>query len=199
MGKIIIPVGRSLGPFYDDKGELESYELHLGPRTASLDEDDMGVWACAHDEPEAQGELTFGRAELREAVRDATEGFPDEETDAAIERLLEAGALIELDPEGPIEDVLRAHRFIPNGHAFGNRPDHPDECGIGPADEPVVSMSGWVYSLWARSYLDGSIWHAAETFADDLPDVTAEDVAREFLEAVPVIISVDCGYLEPLD
>ena len=200
MGRIIIPVGRSLGPSFSEDGELESYELHLGRRMDALDENEFGVWACAHDNAEAHGELAFGREELRTAVHEAERGIADETIDKVVELLIERGALMEIDVEADdIEAVTRAHRFIPNGHAFGNRPDSVDECGVGPDDEPVITMNGWVYTLWARSYLDGSVYEAAEAFVDDLPDVAAAEVAREFLEAIPVLIAADCGYLEPVE
>ncbi|GIG65230.1 hypothetical protein [Phytomonospora endophytica] len=200
MGKIIIPVGRSLGPFFDDEGELESYELHLGHRMDALDSAEMYVWACAHDNPEAHGELSFGRAELTAACREAEVPLDDDAVGKTADLLIERGAMLEVDLDGPeLESVLSAHRFIPNGHAFGNRPDAPDECGVGTGDEPDITMGGWVYTLWARSYLDGSVLNACEAFAADLPEVETADVAREFAEALPVIIAADCGYLEPVE
>ena len=200
MGKIIIPVGRSLGPFFDDEGELESYELHLGHRMDALDSAEMDVWACAHDNPEAHGELTFGRAELLAACREAKAPLDDAMVGKVADLLIERGAMLEIDLDtDDLAAALSTHRFIPNGHAFGNRPEAPDECGVGTGDEPDITMGGWVYTLWARSYLDGSVLDACAAFAEDLPDVEAADVAREFAEALPVIIAADCGYLEPLD
>ncbi|MEV0649858.1 hypothetical protein AB0I28_31845 [Phytomonospora sp. NPDC050363] len=200
MGKIIIPVGRSLGPFFDDEGELESYELHLGHRMDALDSAEMYVWSCAHDNPEAHGELTFGRTELLAACREAQVPLDDGDVGKLTELLIERGALLEIDFDADdLTGALSAHRFIPNGHAFGNRPEAPDECGVGTGDEPTITMGGWVYSLWARSYLEGSVQAACAAFAEDLPDVEAADVAREFAEALPVIIATDCGYLEPVD
>lgn len=194
MGSIILPVGKSLGPTYNDEGVLEYTELHLGGGTEELGADEIAVWELAHSDADAHNEHRFTLDHLRELAV-AAETVSD--VDGALEKLFKAGALVRVDLElDELQPLLGRHRLIPTGHAFGNTAETPDWFGIGRNDEVDINLGATAYFLWATSHRDTSMWASCAEFTRDLPEVDVDDIAAEFANALPIIIAADCGYLE---
>ncbi|MEV0649857.1 hypothetical protein AB0I28_31840 [Phytomonospora sp. NPDC050363] len=192
MGSIILPVGKSLGPTYNDEGVLEYTELHLGNTTEELDAGQIAVWELAHSDADAHNEHRFTLDHLRELAAGTVE-----DADTAIEGLFKLGALVRVDLElDELQPLLGRHRLIPTGHAFGNTAETPDWYGIGRNEDVDINLGATGYFLWATSYRDASMWASCAEFTRDLPEVDVDDVAGEFANALPIIIAADCGYLE---
>ena len=193
MGTIVLPVGKTLGPTYNDEGELEYTELFLGASTEELGPDEIAVWELAHTDADAHNEHRHTLDHLRElAVAEETVS----DVDGVLKRLLELGALVEVDVElDELQPLLGRHRLIATGRAFGNTPETPDWYGIG-RDEVDINLGATAYFLWATTHRDASIWDSCVAFTRDLPEVDVDDVAGEFAAALPIIIAADCGYLE---
>lgn len=198
MGKTIIPVGKTLGP-YQEGGVLKYVDHHLGQRVEHLTVDEAMIWSCAHAEPQVHSERRFGRDDLNNVIAKENKNMFNHDRDKAIAKLFEVGALIEVDFENDsVETFLSKYRLIPTGQGFGNAGDRAPLFGIGKYDQPEVFVKMDGYFMWAGSYLQGSIWAGCKDFAENADGVSMEKVVSELTDVLPVIVAVDAGYLEPL-
>ncbi|MEV0646960.1 hypothetical protein AB0I28_17015 [Phytomonospora sp. NPDC050363] len=74
MAKIIMALGRGVGPWYDpakpEKKEPEYYEICLGPLVGEFSLEQVTIWTAAHDSLEEHSEHRFTRASLERLARE---------------------------------------------------------------------------------------------------------------------------------
>lgn len=198
MGKTIIPIGKSLGTYYDAQGGLQFFEWQFGNQVDEWSPEEALVWSLAFENKEAHFGRRFTRDEYFSIIRAANNRLTDQQLFDSVEKLLSKGALVEIDFDAdPIEPFLRKYMIIPTARSFGNTHENVDQFGIGPNDGPVLTFSGQNRAIWSSSYRDGSIWKTCEAFARHVPELTPLEIAEEFVQMLPVVVAAECGFLEP--
>lgn len=199
MGKTIIPIGKSMGPVFNRDGKFENCELDLGNKLTKISADELMVWACAHENPEAHFERRFDRNALGAVIEQQNDTIFDDDRDRLIEQLLASGGFIEIDFEKlDVCEFLSAYKIMPLGRGFGNTAENPDKYGVGYGQTAEVFLGLHAYYIWGFSHQDGSIWAGCKQMAAENPKVTAEQVAESIATMIPVLIAADCAYLERL-
>lgn len=205
---VIMPVGKSLGANFAADAETGdeplSYEIHLGENVEDLTRDEWTVWALAHERLYAHRLHGFTRMALSVVVEDKA-GLGGR-GDAVIDDLVARRVLASVDLHGPRrDDFLKTHRLIPTAMGLGGRAGEPGRRWMALNGETVLDVDQVAYSVWAFSYLDGSIWRGSEEYRapkgvePDFPDAfTLEEILSAVAADLPAIVASGCGYLEPL-
>lgn len=213
MPQVIVPVGMMLGEYFRvdavSAPTPEFWHVSVGGNAAKLNADEIKVWATAMLEPERQAKLEGTREVLIESVRAATKGVISR-PGKIIDDLLSRGLLLEFDPEhGDMETVARKHRLFPLGVGMGNSGEDPMMYRIAVGSEPRIGVNGDVYALWSNSLYYLNLWDSCEQFAKEMnqyvrtssgmEELDAESVMRELAVNIPLLVSAECAFLDPLN
>ncbi|MQA03531.1 MAG: hypothetical protein GEV07_12700 [Streptosporangiales bacterium] len=212
MPKVIVPVGMMLGEYFRVDGQHSSspefWHVSVGGYAEQLNADEVKVWASAMVEPERQAKLEGTRELLLDTVRKATKGVISR-PGKIVDELIERGLLIEFDPvEGDVETIARKHRLFPLGVGMGNSGDDPLMYRIAVGSEPRIGVNGDVYALWSNSLYYLNLWQSCQQFAKemnqyvtpggDMEELDAESVMRELAVNIPLLVSAECAFLDPV-
>ncbi|GLZ80386.1 hypothetical protein Afil01_51930 [Actinorhabdospora filicis] len=199
MGGIIMAVGKYLGPYYDwrrEDSEPAYFEIHAGPKVGEFTEAQVLVWNTAHLEPSLHAAHAFDRAALEDLVRRCT---PVADPAPEVDVLLREGVLVEADfaDDAAVERFCRSYRLVPTADAYGNLPERREMCLLSRDGEVLMELSFPARTVWAFSYLDGSIWDGCVTCASDGADGPGY-FAREIASYLPQIVAWGAGIVEPV-
>lgn len=205
MAKIVMAVGKSLGPWFDpakpEKQEPEYVKIHAGEGVGEFTVEQAIVWdAARRGEFSAHADHKFNRAALEALVR-KNSGIKN--PSAAVDFLLREGVLVEADlDDDTMKPFLKKYRLIPTAESLGNYKDKRDLYSLSREGQVLMPISLGARAIWAFSYLDGSLWNGCEREAQSWrkqgSKVTAETFGREIAEFLPAIIAVGAGILEPI-
>ncbi|GIG63767.1 hypothetical protein [Phytomonospora endophytica] len=205
MAKIIMAVGKSLGPYFDPKQpgkqEPEYFEIHAGEGVGEFTGDQVLVWDLARQEPEIQALHKFDRAALEKVVRTKTK---IKDPSPHVDFLLGEGVLVEVDLQNEKEakSFLKKYRLVPTADGYGNSPANFDQFTLGRNGQVLMPISLRARSIWAYSHMRGSVWDGCESQAKGWrkagKDVNAADFGMEIAAHLPLIVSCGAGVLEPM-
>ncbi|GAA3396951.1 hypothetical protein [Cryptosporangium minutisporangium] len=161
---LVFPVGHLLGEIHPGPGAPAGYHaVRVGPEVVRVpDEDSRDVWALAHPDPSALGEVWTSAALVTTAER---AGIRD--AGSLVERLLAQGLLVEV-PEEPAAMVAfaRAHRLEPLLVGLGSTPEEPlDGIGV-PGLLVAARVPPRVFELWQWAHLWPDLWAACQGLAE---------------------------------
>ncbi|RKF23860.1 hypothetical protein [Micromonospora globbae] len=208
MPTVIVPVGLNLGPSYryvtPPDPEPEFYRVRLGQEYEQLSADEFQVWGRAFLDPQRHARLEINRRTLRDDVLAAGKG--PAEPMQVIDRLLERGLLLELDPNGSLETAFRQLKLYPTAEGMGNTADEPGWERIGHNGQPLLKVSATVYGIWAFSITEESLWAACSGLAEDaeqgraqgedIDSLTPDEAAKAIAGNLPLLISAGCAVLD---
>ncbi|MQA03524.1 MAG: hypothetical protein GEV07_12665 [Streptosporangiales bacterium] len=205
-----------MGPVYPEDGppaRPPNYcEIHLGGEPEELTAELYTVWSAGFADPEAQINLKVDRDWLVEYLRDfghePTGRFPD--ASPLIDELIHRGLLLEFDPEaGDLEQLLSRHRLYPRALGLGSTVHERELFGIGYGSSRFCAVGPDVYQLWSFALTYPTLWDACAGYAsgvdaDRPPDeeplhLTADEVARNVAECLPMLVSTKAAFLDPLN
>lgn len=212
MPQVVVPVGMMLGEYFRVDAEAnkgpDCWHVSVGGKAEQLNADEVKVWATAMLEPERQARLEGTREVLLDAVRAATKGVISR-PGKVLDDLLARGLLIEFDPvEGDVEAIARRYRLFPLGVGMGNSGEDPMMYRIAIGSEPRIGVNGDVYALWSNSLYYLNLWDSCEQFAkemnqyvrpdSDMQELDASSVMRELALNIPLLVSAECAFLDPV-
>ena len=163
---LVFPLGHSMGPFHQHRGEPPSYwVVRLGWDSPLLpDQASADVWTLAHGLPELVHEEPWTRSAIRAAARDA--GIAD--SDTALDTLVDRGLAVELTPGSDAATAFaRTHRVQSLLLGLGQPPDRPGVDGIGLLGMPALAqVHPATYEFWQWGHLWPTLAEAAEGLAE---------------------------------
>jgi hypothetical protein len=122
--------------------------------------------------------------------------------------LVERGLLLEFDPQGPLQELFGRYRLFPTAEGMGTTAEEPEFHRIGRMGTPLVAVHNDAYVMWAFSFLHSNLWEACAYFAradveeleedEDPIGLTPDSVAREVAVNLPMMISTQCAFLDPV-
>jgi hypothetical protein len=185
----ILPIGFPLGLFHGEADRAGSVAglLRLGDSVEELPADRYRTWALAFD--------TRPRDELVSACQSAGLG----DVSAAIDELIGAGLLIQLDDES-VNNVrlLEQYRLLPAGLATGNTPSQPERFGIAtPGGATVLYVDLSVLGVWSFSARAMSIADACRQFVDRT-QIEVGSVTDQFALNLPFLVRAGVAFLDVL-
>ena len=205
----LFPVGHYAGPVYPHRGAAapDSFEIRYRDGVFSLSAAEYVMWASAHGDPAGTGPGALTRADAEHAARLAGLDAPGPVLDG-----LRADGLIAFVPsdvDGAREFAM-THQIRPLALGLGNTPDHPAVFEIGMPGAARVSVGYDVYHIWLFAHLAADLWSALTEMAGEAARANAEELAedrpplvddpdillRHVIEALPVLISTSCVYLD---
>lgn len=204
---VIMPVGKALGAHFAFDArpgdEPECYQVHIGETVEHLTHDEWTVWELAHQRVFRHRVHAFSRKALSGVVEQKSElGGGDE----VIDDLIERGVLASVDLRGAErDDFLKRYRLIPTAAGVGGRSEEPTRIWLSLAGVTMLDLGHLAFSVWAFSYMDGSVWRGAQELwapkgmEPSSPDAfTLEEILAAIAEELPGIVASGCGYLERL-
>ncbi|WP_025272733.1 hypothetical protein [Haloglycomyces albus] len=198
MVKTIIPVGTSLGPYFNENRELECCEVQLGMETVEVTDEEWAVWRISHHNAELHSQRKYGIDSLVKDVQSENDHLNRLEIKRHFFRLKELNLLIQFDYEADsVESFLRSFKMAPTAVSWGNLPDSPDKFRIGPDQENYIEISGLNRGVWILAHKFVSIWGACEKIAEMANTADVKAIATDFMSDIPLMISMQCGHLEP--
>lgn len=208
MTAYVIPAGFPLGPRYDRADpparQPRTYEVHLADDIVDLGEEEYLTYVFASRDRDRHAVNGYTRSHL---VQDVRRDLPGAEAESLVDKLLQRGVLLEVDPDGDLEPVFRRHRLFPTGQGLGGTPEDPHLHTIAVGGEPVMRLSEVPATMWAFSFLYASLWEAcADLAAGDAEliegggpaGLSAAGVARDVARGVSVMIATRSAFLDPL-
>ena len=91
---------------------------------------------------------------------------------------------------------------------MGTTPEEPEFRAHGPMGTPLVAVHNTAYVMWAFSFLHPDLWAASKYLAagdieeleagEEPVGLTPEGVARELALDLPMMISTQCAFLDPV-
>jgi len=205
----LFPVGHFAGPVYPHRGAAapDSFEIRFRDGVFSLSAAEYVVWASAHGDPADVGARPLTRADAEHAARLAGLDAPG----PVFEGLRADGliAVVPPDADGAREFAM-THQIRPLALGLGNTPDRPAVFEIGMPGAARVSVGYDVYHIWLFAHLATDLWSALAEMADEAARANAEEpdadrpllvddpdtLLRHVIEALPVLISTSCVYLD---
>jgi hypothetical protein len=196
----LLPVGLFVGTF-DDDDLSQSHEIRRGTEVHDVSDDEFVAWVAAHgtdDTPES-GPAT--RELLERTLADGEMVTPASVLDGLVDR----GLLVALADDGTdAEEFARTHRAVPMLVGLGNSAETPELFSIGLIGHPVIEVSRPVFELWAWADVDGDIWSACESFAEQEREAGATDpdlceperVLAGFLVALTGLLAAQAVHLD---
>ncbi|WP_025272986.1 hypothetical protein [Haloglycomyces albus] len=198
MARIIIPIGKSLGPIQDEKKDIDHFELLIGGEIEDLTELEWGTWNVAHSDTDAHRDLKFDRERLISTTLDITDSVDRLQIEEAIRKLLAVGAIVEIEPkDGELEKFFKQHLMVPSAIAHGSSPEDPDLFRIGDASGDWADVDGWERPIWAVSFYYNSMWYICEQLAENSEGESSSTVAMATLPSILILNSLFLGHLEP--
>lgn len=212
MVALVIPVGHFAGPmFTSPEAEApESFEIRFRDGVFSLSAQEYAVWAVAHGDPEKVGQRSQSRTVVETAAKDAGVDDPGPIFDS----LVNDGLLTQVMPKGePAREFARNHQIMPLALGLGNTPQQLGAFQIGMPNSARATVGYDVYHMWLFCHREENLWKAVTTIAKEAEEANIEeaDSDREdkielisdpdvlltgLLEAMPVLISTSCVYID---
>lgn len=176
---LVFPVGHYLGLLYTEDGLLPAHRVRVGSDMLSLVSDlEAALWGRAHSFPNRQAVAT--RPEQHEAI----------------ETLLAAGLLVEVDPSSvAAEQFARQYRLGALMTGLGCVPDDPTRFEIGPARNPAVVVDEPLFLIWELAPIYPSLWDTCLAVAEHLR-ATPGDTLTGTLTGLHRLLAVDAAYLD---
>lgn len=204
MSLTILPVGKPLGACYpqtDPPAETpEFYEVHLGDGVEQLTDLEWAAFRGAYGQPDQHADHLVDRDWVIKLLSNEVSAS---KVSAAVDSLLERGLLVEANLRGNTAlEVIAGYRLIPTGVGVGNSPEDASLRWIGQQGEDMIGIPQLSFLVWTFSYRMPSMWHCCASFAENpeaVDGATAEDMAMQIADSLPLIISTELGYLEPAD
>lgn len=197
MPVAIIPVGHFIGAFsVQVTGEAPqsqaAYGVRLGTSTVDLNEQEFGIWALARGLAD-QDQKAVSAASLRSLARRADL----DDAEPTIASLLTRRLLTRVMPVGSaVQRFARNHQLMPLGMGLGNSREEPLTFAVGNPGFPRANVTAAIYDVWAFSAVSQSLWLACEQAAELDEDVSALDLARLVVQALPVLLATDSAYVD---
>jgi hypothetical protein len=198
---LLIPVGHDLGPLYEEPGvPRRVQQVRAGADVAELDDNDFVVWLLAHG---TSDEDRPTRATLLKKSEQL--GLAHAQVDAAIERFLADGLLVEVVPDGPsARGFAQQHQLFPLMLGIGSDPDEPQMQVIGLFDQPVAQVSEPMYDMWVWGHLAPDLWTACHDAVEaarragvtDPDELRPSRVLAGVLDAVHALLSCRAAYFD---
>ncbi|HEY1177361.1 MAG TPA: hypothetical protein VGF17_14490 [Phytomonospora sp.] len=205
----LFPVGHYAGPVYPHRGAAapDSFEIRYRDGVFSLSAAEYVMWASAHGEPADLGGRAPTRADAENAARLAGLDVPGPVLDG-----LRADGLIAVvppDADGAREFAM-THQIRPLALGLGNSPERPGVFEIGMPGAARASVGYDVYHIWLFAHLADDLWSALAEMAGEAARANAEETGedrprlvddpdvllRHVIDALPVLISTSCVYLD---
>lgn len=194
---LVLPVGQfgsATGPLNDP---ATRFEVRVGDRTVSLHPDRFAIWLSAHAMP---GAPRWTERALTESL--AAGGLPA--TPGDLDALYADGLLARVDPDRAVS-FAAGHRLVPLLLGLGESSDQPGGYPLGLLDQPLVTVAGPMFLLWAWSPVERDLWSSCQRLADDIgtgPDAAdpaltdPEAVLAGVLEGLHGLLSCGAAYLD---
>ncbi|GIG65658.1 hypothetical protein [Phytomonospora endophytica] len=205
----LFPVGHFAGPVYPHRGAAapDSFEIRYRDGVFSLSAAEYVMWASAHGEPADLAGSPLTRADAEKAARLAGLDAPGPVLDGL--RADGLVAFVPSDVEGARAFAM-THQIRPLALGLGNSPERPGVFEIGMPGAARVSVGYDVYHIWLFAHLAADLWSALAEMAREAADANAEEngedrprlvddpdiLLRHVIEALPVLISTSCVYLD---
>jgi|GEM_PF-3336645 hypothetical protein len=197
MTSTIIPVGQFIGAFsmpaVDEAHQPQAaYSVRLGTSTLDLNEQEFGVWVLARGLLEDQ-QKPVSAASLRSLVRraDLDDATP------TIAALIARRLLTRVMPVGQAaRQFCEAHQLMPLGVGLGNNRAELLRFTVGNPEFPRAHVTAAIYDLWAFSALSASLWLACEQAAKLDEEISALDLAKLVVQALPALLATDAAYID---
>ncbi|HZE40526.1 MAG TPA: hypothetical protein VE172_17125 [Stackebrandtia sp.] len=158
------------------------------------------VYYGAYGDPDQHAEHLVDRDWL---IKNLSNEISASKISAELDSLLQRGLLVESNLRGNSAiDVLNGYRLIPTGVGISNAPDNPDLRWIGQHGEGLLGIPQLSFLVWAFSYRTASMWECCSMFAenpDSVDGASADDIGAQIADSLPSIVSMELGYLEPVD
>ncbi|MGH8794220.1 MAG: hypothetical protein ACRDXX_16435 [Stackebrandtia sp.] len=204
MSLTILPVGKPLGACYaqtDPPAETpEFFEVHLGANVEQLSDLEWAAYRGAYGQPDQHADHLVDRDWVIKALSNDVSAS---RVSAAIDELLGRGLLVEANLRGNTAlDVVAGYRLVPTGVGIGNSPEDPNLRWIGQQGEEMIGIPQLSFLVWAFSYRMSSMWECCVNFSaspEAVDGASAEDMAMQISDSLPLIISMELGYLEPAE
>lgn len=215
MVPLVLPVGHFAGPMFTspDAEAPESFEIRFRDGVFSLSAQEYAVWAVAHGDPEKVGANGLHRLGVLEAAKVAGVDQPE----PLFEWLLAKRLLVEIAQEARDQVAFAAgHQVFPLALGLGNSPGKLGAFQIGMPNAPRATVGYDIYHLWLFAHRQQTLWHSIRTIGREAEEANAEEQAsdrqnkvelvsdplvllRGLLEALPVLISTSCVYIDKRD
>ncbi|WP_163506748.1 hypothetical protein [Fodinicola acaciae] len=198
MPKVIVPVGFDGGPFWSmEPGEHPQYcRVLLGDQTMHLPEDAYLVWGTAMLDQPAHAESRFTKADL---VRLSSDDSRIVDPEGTVDRLSNAGLLVEFDPEDALT-FLRSYKLYLLAEGSGNSKERPESFRLSRRGEVVLELYYDAYAILEGMPYAANMWDEIQDYVKTLPSegtFSLEQLTLMFASAVPALVASRCGYLQP--
>jgi hypothetical protein len=160
--ELLIPVGHDLGALYPgDDPDQHRQQVRIGVDVVELADQDFAVWLLAHgtdDQDRPTKESLVDRAEKL--------GLAGVPVAAAIERFLQDGLLVAVDPAADTAVAFaQRHQLFPLVHGLGPDPEQPWFQTVGMLNQPVAQVSNALYDVWVWAQLAPELWTGCQDAA----------------------------------
>lgn len=184
-----------------DSEAPQSLEVRFRDGVFSLSAQEYAIWAVAHGDPEKVGKSGLHRL----GVLDAAKAAGVERPEPLFDSLLEDGLLVEIPPESHDQVSFAVqHQIYPLALGLGNAPAELGSFSIGMPNAPRASVGYDVYHLWLFTHRQPTLWHAIRLIAreaEESVELISDPLVllRGMLDALPVLISTSCVYIDRKD
>lgn len=200
----LVPIGLFVGTFaHGHDASDQHHEIRRGPQVHEVSDDDLVAWLGAHGTDGSADGAPPSRTMLEHELAEQGIAAPT----SVIDRLLDWRLLAEVPREGaPAVEFARAHRAVPAMYGLGNSPEVPELYSIGLIGYEVIQVSRPVFELWSWGDVDGDLWSACESFAEQERVAGGTDpelcepalVLGNFLAALAGLLSAQAVYLDTI-
>jgi len=190
---LIFPIGQFGGATGDPEDPLTRFPLRVGERVFEVDSETFTTWVCAHgvlDETSRGWTADQLLATMRGRGLDGR---------APLARLA-ADGLVALVGPADLREFARRYRVEPLLLGLGE--GDGDTLLLGLPGDPVLSVSGPLFAVWAWAALEPDLWAACERLVEDAreggpPDLTEpETVLRGLLDGLPALLAAGAAYVD---
>jgi hypothetical protein len=181
---LVFPLGHQMGPFHQQRDAPPAYwVVRLGWDSPLLqDQTTADVWALAHGLPDQVQHTPWTRSAIRAVAREA--GIQD--SDAALDHLIQRGLVAELTPgTAAAEEFAGTHRVQSLLLGLGELPGREGVDGIGLLGMPAVAqVPPQTYEFWQWAHL----WPTLSGAADGLAEMAAQTPGHAPATADPAAV-----------
>lgn len=201
--RLVFPVGRSNGPFYEKPGADAVHVVQLGWSTFDLTWEHFQIWTLAHGvPPEVQLSPWTREVILKHAVK---AGIDDPEP---ILNGLIADELLQEIELNSIESLefAKNHRLMPQLFSLGNSSKKPWSYDLGLPGQPLTQVSPNYFLIWRYGGVSQNLWNSIEALVDAAgydgqrdPGSTDPIIAlNEILSGIHALVAAGCFYFDTL-
>jgi hypothetical protein len=193
--RLLLPVGQYLGPRRVDR--RASHDVRCGIHRHELDPTRARVWLAAH----APLALPDPWPDPRQAIAKIAR-LESGECATVIAALLDAGLLIDLDPDDfDAIDFAMAHRLAPLLTGLGEPDDAPGWLTVGVPGSPVGVLPPLARDVWVWASAAETLWDLCKALAAvecemESSDTEPGDLLPDVLGCLGPIMGIGAGYLD---